>query len=377
METPCSSRAVTLEYRLIAEDGAARAGEVEVRGKRFHTPAFMPVGTYGTVKSLTPAQLREVGTQVLVANTFHLMQRPGADILRELGGLHGFMGFDGATLTDSGGFQVWSLGTLRKLSEQGVEFRAPVDGSLVQLTPESAAAVQEALGADIHMVLDECTEYPASRERARTSLELTSRWAQRAKRAHQASESAQFAIVQGGMYEDLRRASLESLVDIGFDGYALGGLSVGEPKAAMWPVVSHLAPLMPRTQPRYLMGVGTPHDLIQAIGLGVDMFDCVLPTRNARNGYLFTGTGVVKLGNAAHRRDERALDTDCACYTCTNFSRGYLHHLYACKEILASVLGTLHNLHYYQRLVAGARQAIIESRFAAFAAAHRLPGDDA
>ena len=359
---------MTLEYRLSAQDGAARAGEILVRGRRFPTPAFMPVGTYGTVKSLTPLQLEEVGTQVLVANTFHLLQRPGSRIVRELEGLHGFMQFDGAILTDSGGFQVWSLGDLRKVSEQGVEFRAPVDGTLVNLTPESAESVQEELGSDIHMVLDECTEYPASRERARESLELSERWARRAKQAHEGSQAALFSIAQGGMYPDLRRASLEGLTSIGFDGYAIGGLSVGEPKEDMWSVVSALTPLMPQDRPRYLMGVGTPQDLLRAISLGVDMFDCVLPTRNARNGYLFTHAGIVKMGNAAHRRDERSLDAECGCYTCAHFSRAYLHHLYACNEILASVLGTLHNLSYYQSLVAGARQAISEGCFTRFAA---------
>lgn len=358
---------MTLEFRLSAQDGSARAGEVLVRGKRFRTPAFMPVGTYGTVKSLTPAQLAETGTQILVANTFHLMQRPGAQVVGQLEGLHGFMHFDGAILTDSGGFQVWSLGDLRKVREQGVEFRAPVDGSLVNLTPESAESVQEDLGSDIHMVLDECTEYPASHERARDSLELTERWARRAKQAHEGSQAALFAIIQGGMFPDLRRASLDGLASIGFDGYAIGGLSVGEPKEDMWSVVSALAPLMPQERPRYLMGVGTPQDLLQAITLGVDMFDCVLPTRNARNGYLFTSAGIVKMGNAAHRRDERALDAECECYTCAHFSRAYLHHLYACNEILASVLGTLHNISYYQRLLAGARQAITEGCFASFA----------
>ncbi len=360
---------MTLAYRLSARDGMARAGEILVRSKRFQTPAFMPVGTYGSVKSLTPSQLAETGTQILVANTFHLMQRPGADIVRELGGLHGFMQFNGAVLTDSGGFQVWSLGDLRKVSEQGVKFRAPVDGTLVNLTPELAESVQEDLGSDIHMVLDECTEYPASHERARESLELTERWARRAKQAHEGSQAALFAIVQGGMYPELRRASLEGLKSIGFDGYAIGGLSVGEPKEDMWSVVSALAPLMPEDRPRYLMGVGTPQDLLQAIALGVDMFDCVLPTRNARNGYLFTHSGIVKMGNAAHRHDEQALDAECGCYTCAHFSRAYLHHLYACNEILASVLGTLHNVAYYQTLVTGARQAIAEGRFNSFASA--------
>lgn len=359
---------MTVEYRRIAQDRMARCGEVLVRGKRFATPAFMPVGTYGSVKSLTPAQLSETGSEILVANTFHLLQRPSSQIVKELGGLHEFMHFDGAVLTDSGGFQVWSLGDLRKVSEQGVAFRAPVDGSLVNLTPESAESVQETLSSDIHMVLDECTEYPASRERAKESLELTERWARRAKQAHEGSEAALFAIVQGGMYPDLRRGSLEGLMSIGFDGYAIGGLSVGEPKEDMWSVVSDLAPLMPEDRPRYLMGVGTPQDLMQAIALGVDMFDCVLPTRNARNGYLFTHSGIVKMGNAIHRRADQALDTQCDCYTCVNFSRGYLHHLYACNEILASVLGTLHNLSYYQSLLADARRAIAEGRFTSFAA---------
>ncbi len=362
---------MNLEFAIRSTDGAARAGVASVRGKRFATPAFMPVGTYGTVKALTPRQLGEVGAEVLVANTFHLTQRPSAETVRELGGLHDFMQFDGAILTDSGGFQVWSLGELRKVSEDGVKFRAPVDGSRVNLTPESAEGVQENLASDIHMVLDECTEYPAERERARESLELTSRWAMRAKAAHEGSEAAQFAIVQGGMYEDLRLASLASLLDIGFDGYAVGGLSVGEPKADMWRVVSGLAPHMPIDRIRYLMGVGTPDDILQGIALGIDLFDCVLPTRNARNGYLFTHSGVVKMGNAAHRRSSEFLDANCDCYTCQHFSRGYLHHLYACNEILASVLGTLHNVAYYQALVKDARAAIAEARFQAFARERR------
>ena len=364
---------MNLRFQLLANDGAARAGVVQVRGRSFETPAFMPVGTYGTVKSLTPAQIDETGARILVANTFHLLQRPGPDIVREIGGLHDFMHFAGAILTDSGGFQVWSLEDLRKLSEEGVTFRAPVDGTLVNLSPESAESVQEALGSDIHMVLDECTEYPASRERAGESSELTHRWAKRAKLAHEGSDSALFCIVQGGMYEDLRRASLDGLLSLGFDGYAIGGLSVGEPKQEMWSVVSAVAPHMPVDRPRYLMGVGTPQDLVQAISLGVDMFDCVLPTRNARNGYLFTSEGVVKMGNAPHRRDENPLDSHCDCYSCQNFSRAYLHHLYACNEILASVLGTLHNLHHYQQLVSHARRAIEEGRFAAFAAEHQAP----
>lgn len=372
MVTPCFCWAdMNLEIAISSRDGAARAGVASVRGKRFATPAFMPVGTYGTVKALTPAQLDDTGSEVLVANTFHLMQRPGAEIVRDLGGLHGFMQFGGAILTDSGGFQVWSLGDLRKVGEEGVRFRAPVDGARVHLTPESAERVQEHLGSDIHMVLDECTEYPARHERASESLELTARWAKRAKTAHQGSDAALFAIVQGGMYEDLREASLESLLEIGFDGYAIGGLSVGEPKADMWRVVSHLAPRMPEDRIRYLMGVGTPEDLLQGIALGIDLFDCVLPTRNARNGHLFTHSGIVKMGNARHRRDETPLDAKCDCYTCAHFSRGYLHHLYACNEILASVLGTLHNITFYQGLVRDAREAISRGEFAAFALACR------
>ena len=362
---------MNLDFAVHSQDGAARMGVASVRGKRFETPAFMPVGTYGTVKSLTPRQLGETGAEILVANTFHLMQRPSAGVVRELGGLHDFMQFDGAILTDSGGFQVWSLGELRKVSEDGVKFRAPVDGALVHLTPESAERVQAHLGSDIHMVLDECTEHPAEHKRASESLELTARWAKRAKAAHEGSDAAQFAIIQGGMYEDLRLQSLADLLDIGFDGYAIGGLSVGEPKEDMWRVVSGLAPHMPIDRIRYLMGVGTPGDLLQGIALGIDLFDCVLPTRNARNGYLFTHSGVVKMGNAAHRRDASPLDAHCDCYTCRNFSRGYLHHLYACNEILASVLGTLHNIAYYQALVKGAREAIKERRFEEYARSRR------
>ena len=359
---------MSLEFSVHSRDGTARAGAALVRGRRFETPAFMPVGTYGTVKALTPVQLADSGAEILVANTFHLMQRPGAQIIRELGGLHGFMQWPGAILTDSGGFQVWSLGELRKVGEEGVSFRAPVDGAPVLLTPESAESVQENLGSDIHMVLDECTEYPADASRALASLELTSRWAMRAKEAHEGSDAALFAIVQGGMHDDLRKTSLEHLLAIGFDGYAIGGLSVGEPKHDMWRVVSGLAPEMPEDRVRYLMGVGTPDDLLQGIAHGMDLFDCVLPTRNARNGYLFSHAGVVKMGNAAHRGDSEPLDAQCGCYTCKNFSRGYLHHLYACNEILASVLGTLHNIAYYQGLVRCARAAISAGRFSQFAA---------
>jgi queuine tRNA-ribosyltransferase len=318
----------------------------------------MPVGTYGSVKAMTPAQLEDVGAQIVLGNTFHLMLRPGDEVVRDLGGLHEFMQWPRPILTDSGGFQVWSLGELRRVREEGVTFASPVNGDKVSLTPERSMQVQRNLGADIVMVFDECTAYPATETEARASMELSARWAARSRAAHADNPAALFGIVQGGMYEALRRESLERLVAIGFDGYALGGLSVGEPKEEMLRVLDAIAPRMPMAAPRYLMGVGTPADLVAAVSRGIDMFDCVLPTRNARNGHFYTSRGVLKIRNARHRTSGLPVDAACTCYTCRTFPRAYLHHLDRCGEILASVLGTIHNLHYYLTLMARLRGAI-------------------
>ena len=419
-------------FEVLARHGAARRGRLSTAHGTVETPVFMPCGTYGTVKAMAPGALREVGTQILLGNTFHLMLRPGDAVIRALGGLHRFMGWDGPLLTDSGGFQVWSLGELRKLYEDGVEFRSPVDGDRVRLTPERSIEVQCNLGADIVMVFDECTSYPATEREARESMELSLRWAVRSKKAFSAAgkaagsalrpardrigeravssrgdasaqgaqsagtsgragasehlaitrspESAKgfagagidgraekaggegnallFGIVQGGMFPALREASLAGLVETGFDGYAIGGLSVGEPKAVMNGVLEELMPAMPGDQPRYLMGVGTPRDLVRGVQLGIDLFDCVMPTRNARNGYLFTSRGTVKIRNARHRAADAPLDAECACYTCSNFSRAYLHHLDRCNEMLGPMLMTHHNLHYYHDLMRRLRGSI-------------------
>ena len=347
-----------MQFELNARDGAARAGRVTTAHGSFATPAFMPVGTYGTVKAMTPAQLTDLGAQIVLANTFHLMLRPGDEIVRSLGGLHGFMGWPGPIITDSGGFQVWSLGALRTVSEAGVDFKSPVNGDRVFLSPERSMQVQRNLGADIVMAFDECTAHPATRAQARESMELSMRWGARSRAAHADSDAALFGIVQGGMYTDLRRESLERLVAIGFDGYAVGGLSVGESKEEMAAVLEDVMPRMPADRPRYLMGVGTPADLVAAVALGVDMFDCVMPTRNARNGYLFTSRGVLKIRNAQHRDNGAPIDPVCDCYTCKGFSRAYLHHLDRCGEILGSVLMTIHNLHYYQTLMRRLRESI-------------------
>jgi len=331
------------------------------------TPAFMPVGTYGSVKGLTPQQVADTGAQICLGNTFHLMLRPGTDIINQHGDLHDFMGWHKPILTDSGGFQVFSLGELRNISEEGVEFRSPVDGDKVFLSPEKAIEVQQKLGSDIIMVFDECTPYPATEAEARESMALSMRWAKRCKAAHGDKPGALFGIVQGGMYPSLRLESLEALVEIGFDGYAIGGMSVGEPKEEMWAVLDVLVDRMPADKPRYLMGVGTPSDLVEASLRGVDMFDCVMPTRNARNAYLFTSQGLLKLRNSRYKDDTGPVDENCDCYTCENFSRSYLHHMDKCKEMLGAVLNTVHNLHYYQRLMADLRGAIERGTLAAFA----------
>jgi queuine tRNA-ribosyltransferase len=327
----------------------------------------MPVGTYGTVKAMSPVELREIGAQIVLGNTFHLWLRPGLDVIRKHGGLHRFMGWERPILTDSGGFQVFSLGALRKVSEEGVRFQSPINGDKLFLTPEESMAIQRVLDSDIVMIFDECTGYPATREQAADSMRLSLRWAARSRQAHEGNRNALFGIVQGGMYEDLRDESLGALAAIGFDGYAVGGVSVGEPKEDMDRLVAYTAPRLPREQPRYLMGVGTPEDIVNAVAHGFDMFDCVMPTRNARNGWLFTRFGDVKIKNARHREDPEPLDPTCGCYACRHFSRAYLHHLHRANEILGARLNTLHNLHYYQELMGALRKAIECGAFASTA----------
>jgi len=356
-----------MKYELLNTEALSRRGRLTFDRGSVDTPAFMPVGTYGSVKGLLPEQVADCGAQILLGNTFHLMLRPGTDIINAHGDLHDFMAWDKPILTDSGGFQVFSLGDLRKISEQGVEFRSSLDGAKVFLSPEKAIEVQHALGSDIIMVFDECTPYPATELEARESMELSMRWAKRCKDAHQDKPGALFGIVQGGMYPALRLESLQALTDIGFDGYAIGGMSVGEPKEEMWEVLDVLLPQMPADKPRYLMGVGTPADLVQAVQYGVDMFDCVMPTRNARNAYLFTSKGLLKLRNSRYRDDLNPIDENCDCYTCKTFSRSYLHHMDKCKEMLGAQLNTIHNLHYYQKLMRDLRSAIEQGTLADFA----------
>ena len=347
-----------MRFEVTEHDGQARRGRLVFSRGMVDTPVCMPVGTYGTVKAMTPEEVAASGASIILGNTFHLMLRPGVDIIRLHGTLHDFMRWEGPILTDSGGFQVFSLGDLRKISEAGVTFQSPVNGDTVFMGPEESMQVQRDLGADIVMVFDECTPYPATRDEARRSMELSLRWAQRSRDAHAGNPAALFGIVQGGMYEDLRMASLAGLQETGFDGYAIGGLSVGEPPAERARVLAGLLPHMPGQAPRYLMGVGKPEDIVEAVRVGVDMFDCVLPTRNARNGHLFVSSGVVRLRNSRYRTDTRPLDANCPCYTCRNYSRAYLHHLDKCGEILGSRLNTIHNLAYDQQLMAGMRDAI-------------------
>ncbi len=356
-----------MSFSRSAQDGLARRGELSFPRGKVQTPAFMPVGTYGTVKGMLPRDIHQIGAEIILGNTFHLMLRPGTEVVKAHGDLHDFIGWNGPILTDSGGFQVWSLGKLRKISEDGVSFQSPVDGSKVYMDPEVSMQVQRELGSDIVMIFDECTPYPATEAEARKSMELSLRWAARSKAAHAGNDAALFGIIQGGMYPELRRESLAGLQDIGFDGYAIGGLSVGEPKDEMLKVLDGLAEHLPAERPRYLMGVGKPSDILEAVMRGVDMFDCVMPTRNARNGHLFTSTGVIKIRNAVHRHSDQPLDANCDCYTCQNFSRAYLHHLDKCREILGAQLNTIHNLRYYQNHMAAIRQAIEEGRLAAFA----------
>ena len=347
-----------MKFDLLSHDGQARRGRLQFGRGTVETPAFMPVGTYGTVKSLTPEEVRACGAEMILANTFHLMQRPGVEVIAEHHGLHEFMNWPGPILTDSGGFQVFSLGDLRDISEQGVHFRSPVNGDPVFLGPEESIAVQQALDVDVIMVFDECTPYPADIDTARISMELSLRWAARSRLAHGQHTAALFGIVQGGMHETLRQESLQGLIEIGFDGYALGGLSVGEPKDDMLRVLEFITPQMPATAPRYLMGVGKPEDIVEAVRQGIDMFDCVMPTRNARNGYLFVPSGTIKIRNSQYRHDTRPLDDQCACYTCRHYSRSYLRHLSMSNEMLGARLNTLHNLYYYQTLMQELRTAI-------------------
>ncbi len=355
-----------MQFTLHKQDGLARRGTVSLIHGEVQTPAFMPVGTYGTVKAMSPLELKEINAHIVLGNTFHLWLRPGLDVIAAHGGLHKFMGWDGPILTDSGGFQVWSLGALRKITEEGVKFRSPINGDSCFLTPEESMRIQKVLNSDIVMIFDECTPYPATHSEANDSMQLSLRWARRSKDAHAGNENALFGIIQGGMFEDLRDISLAGLTNIDFDGYAIGGLSVGEPKEDMLRILAHTAPKMPQNKPRYLMGVGTPEDLVAAVSQGIDMFDCVMPTRNARNGWLFTQYGDIKIKNAGYKSDTQPLDADCGCYTCSNFSRAYLHHLHKVGEILGARLNTIHNLHYYQELMAGMRSSIEADAFEAF-----------
>lgn len=350
-------------FQVTHASGHARRGELQLAHGSMQTPAFMPVGTYGTVKAMPPKEIHAIGAEIILGNTYHLMLRPGAELVAEFGGLHQFIGWDKPILTDSGGFQVFSLGAMRKITEEGVVFRSPIDGAKVLLNPEISMAVQRQLNSDVVMIFDECTPYPATEQEAAESMQLSLRWAARSKTAHSDNPNLLFGIVQGGIYKSLRDESLAGLVDIGFDGYAIGGLAVGEPADERNMVLEHLQAQMPQNKPRYLMGVGKPIDIIEAVRRGVDMFDCVLPTRNARNGHLFTAKGDIRIRNAVHKNAQEAVDSDCSCYTCQNFSRAYLHHLERCGEILYCQLASIHNLHYYQQLMHNLRQAIEHNNY--------------
>lgn len=355
-----------MKFQVHFNEGLARRGTLTSIHGKVETPAFMPVGTYGAVKAMSPEELQETNTHIVLGNTFHLWLRPGLDVIDAHGGLHKFMGWDRPILTDSGGFQIFSLGKMRKITEQGVKFQSPVNGDTCFLTPEESMRIQRSLNSDIVMIFDECTPYPADELMAKKSMELSLRWAERSKRAHDnegGNSNALFGIIQGGMYESLRDLSLAELKDIDFDGYAIGGLSVGEPKSDMQRILKHSVHQLPVNKPRYLMGVGTPADILNAVSQGVDMFDCVLPTRNARNGWLFTRNGVLKLRNNQYRKDVTPPDEQCGCYTCRNFTRAYLHHLQKINEILGSHLNTLHNLYYYQQLMSEIRIAIEAGQF--------------
>ncbi|MEO6079968.1 MAG: tRNA guanosine(34) transglycosylase Tgt [Steroidobacteraceae bacterium] len=361
-----------MEFNLLQQEGAARRGRLTMDRGMIETPAFMPVGTYGTVKAMTPEELESLGAQIILGNTFHLMLRPGTDVIAAHGGLHGFMHWQKPILTDSGGFQVFSLAAMRKITEEGVRFQSPIDGSPVRLTPEDSMDVQRALGSDIAMCFDDCTPWPATEDQTRDSMERSMRWAARSHAHYYREDPAPprgnlFGIIQGGVHAPLRQASLDALLKVGFPGYAIGGLAVGEPEEVRLAVLEAIEPFMPRDRPRYLMGVGRPEDLIAAVARGVDLFDCVMPTRHARNGHLFTTTGVLNIRNAAHTADTGPIDPECGCYTCCNYSRAYLRHLDKCNEILGARLNTLHNLHFYLDLMRRMRMALDEGRFAAFA----------
>ena len=362
-----------MKFSLLTTDGHARRGRLELAHGVIETPIFMPVGTYGSVKAMSPVELEDIQAQIILGNTFHLWLRPGLDVIRRFGGLHRFMGWNKPILTDSGGFQVFSLGEMRKITEEGVKFASPINGDRLFLSPEISMQIQRVLNADIVMQFDECTPYeidgrPATREEAGTSMRMSLRWAKRSLDEFQREENpnALFAIVQGGMFETLRDESLAGLETMDFDGVAIGGLSVGEPKEDMQRILAHTGPKLPAHKPHYLMGVGTPEDLVEGVTNGIDMFDCVMPTRNARNGWLFTRYGDVKIKNARYKDDDQPLDASCACYTCQNFSRAYLHHLHRCGEILGARLNTIHNLHYYLELMQDMRNAIDAHRFAEF-----------
>ena len=360
-----------MSFDVAAVDGKARTGSLRFPRGEVRTPAFMPVGTYGSVKGMLPRDIEAIGADIILGNTFHLMLRPGTEVVRQHGDLHNFIQWQKPILTDSGGFQVFSLGAMRKIKEEGVTFQSPVDGSKTFLSPEVSMQVQRDLGADVVMIFDECTPYPATEKEARDSMELSLRWAKRSKEAHGNNPAALFGIVQGGMYDHLREESLLGLLAIGFDGYAIGGLSVGEPKEDRERVLGNLVPALPADKPRYLMGVGTPEDLVDAVMAGIDMFDCVMPTRNARNGHLFTSRGVVRIRNAKYRTSLEPLDPACDCYTCRNFTCAYLHHLDKCKEMLGAQLNTIHNLRFYQNHMAAIRAAIREGRLGQFAVEFR------
>lgn len=363
-----------MKFQLHCRDHEARRGTLTLAHGVVETPAFMPVGTYGAVKGLSPDELHTLGAGIILGNTFHLWLRPGLEVIEVHGGLHRFMHWDGPILTDSGGFQVFSLGALRKISEEGVRFRSPVNGDTCFLTPEESMRIQRVLNSDIVMIFDECTPYPVDIQTAESSMQLSLRWAERSKAAHAGNPNALFGIVQGGMYESLRDRSAAGLCAIGFDGYAIGGLSVGEPKADMQRILKHTAPQLPADKPRYLMGVGTPEDIVHAVAQGIDLFDCVLPTRNARNGWLYTSHGILRLRNSRHRLDTLPPDEHCDCYTCRHFTRAYLHHLQRTGEMLGARLNSLHNLHYYQRLMADIRKAIETGQFEQFA--RKFSGQD-
>ena len=357
-----------MKFDLLTTDGGARRGQLQLAHGTVQTPVFMPVGTYGTVKAMSPFELTDIGFEMVLSNTFHLWLRPGLDVIERFGGLHRFMGWDKPILTDSGGFQVFSLGKLRKITEDGVKFASPINGDRLFLTPEISMQIQRTLNSDIVMIFDECTPYPATEREAADSMRLSLRWAARSKAAHAGNPNALYGIVQGGMYEGLRDESARELIALDFDGYAIGGLSVGEPKEDMTRILAHTAPQLPADKPRYLMGVGTPSDLVAAVAQGIDQFDCVLPTRNARHGILFTRRGEMRIRNARWKTDTAPIDDACDCHTCRHFSRAYVHHLIRAGEILGARLATIHNLHYYHRLMADMRAAIEAYRFADFTA---------